>query len=63
MSLEPRRQPPSPREQYRLAARILGRVLGDAAMSGVRLPYLERRQGMWNLRIRVPDSVKLRLGY
>ena len=31
-------------------------------MTGARLPYLERRQGMWNLRVRVPDSAKLRVG-
>lgn len=31
-------------------------------MTGARLPYLERRAGIWTLRVRVPDGVKLRVG-
>lgn len=31
-------------------------------MSGPRSPYLQRRQGIFHLRVRVPDGLKLRVG-
>lgn len=48
--------------KYRRAAQSSGRAVGDAVLSGSRLPYLERRNGTCNLRVRVPDRLKLRVG-
>lgn len=35
---------------------------GAAALSGSRTPHLQRRQGTYHLRVRVPDELRLRVG-
>jgi hypothetical protein len=35
---------------------------GIAAMSGRRSPFLQRRSGVYHLRVRVPDQLRLRVG-
>jgi integrase len=41
---------------------MVGPCLGCAAMSGTHAPHLQRRSGIFYLRVRVPDDLKLRVG-
>lgn len=36
--------------------------MGRAAHSGARVPHLQRRQGTYHLRVRVPDDLRVRIG-
>lgn len=36
--------------------------MGRAAVSGSRVPHLQRRHGTYHLRVRVPDDLRLRVG-
>jgi hypothetical protein len=40
---------------------LVGPRLDCAAMSGSRGPHLERRNGIYHLRVRVPNDVRLRV--
>ena len=41
---------------------LVGPVLGPAAVSGSQASHLQRRNGVYHLRLRVPDGLRLRLG-
>lgn len=40
----------------------MGSALGCAAVSGRHAPHLQRRSGIFHLRLRVPDALKVRVG-
>jgi hypothetical protein len=41
---------------------MVGPQLGCAALSGGHGPHLQRRNGIYHLRLRVPDELRLRVG-
>ena len=41
---------------------MVGPRLGRAAVSGSHVPHLQRRDGIYHLRVRVPDGLRLRVG-
>ena len=41
---------------------MVGPRLGHAAVSGSHVPHLQRRNGIYHLRLRVPDELRLRVG-